>query len=238
MPYPPNWMLRQILAPVIRPATRLIIGMLAIPILRLLRKKVARTKEWDDEFEKDVEQWFRSSLLLFFATKNVELWLGSWLDLKFNFTLDHWWVTAGRLLLAVGVVESMPDQELFSIVHPGPPRLKWVKERGIFGNISDQFRPMLRGLVCQHLNRSSPVLAIMAAIMGGTVGWVCYAMAITQYLIIGLVTSRDKARDVLSEFDRQVARRRQELVEEFEIEGESSTDEELPEPSESDPKAI
>jgi hypothetical protein len=40
-------------------------------------------------------------------------------------------------------------------------------------------------------------------------------VAITQYLIIGLVTSRDKALDVLNEFDRHVAIRRRELVEEF-----------------------
>jgi len=51
------------------------------------------------------------------------------------------------------------------------------------------------------------------------VGWVCYLMAITQYLIIGLVTRRDKALDMLNEFDRAVAERRQELVEEFKEEG-------------------
>jgi len=51
------------------------------------------------------------------------------------------------------------------------------------------------------------------------VGWVCYLMAITQYLIIGLVTSRDRALDVLSEFDRAVAERRTELIEEFKLKG-------------------
>jgi hypothetical protein len=51
------------------------------------------------------------------------------------------------------------------------------------------------------------------------VGWVCYLAAITQYLIIGLVTRRDKALDMLSEFDRAVADRRKELVEEFVEEG-------------------
>ena len=49
------------------------------------------------------------------------------------------------------------------------------------------------------------------------VGWVCYLLAITQYLIIGLVTSRDRAMDVLSEFDRAVAQRRREIIEEFEL---------------------
>ena len=42
-------------------------------------------------------------------------------------------------------------------------------------------------------------------------GWVAV------YLLIGLVTSRDKACDVLTEFDRQVAKRRKALIEEFEI---------------------
>ena len=64
----------------------------------------------------------------------------------------------------------------------------------------------------------------MSAIFGGvnpihyTVGWVCYFMAISQYLIIGLVTSRDKALNVLAEFNRQVTIRRRELIEEFDFE--------------------
>ena len=57
------------------------------------------------------------------------------------------------------------------------------------------------------------------------VGWVCYLLAITQYLIIGLVTSRDRAMDVLSEFDRAVAERRQELIEEFQIDGDDGESE-------------
>ena len=75
------------------------------------------------------------------------------------------------------------------------------------------------------------------------VGWVCYLLAIAQYLIIGLVTSRDRAMDVLSEFDRAVAERRRELIDEFEIdvgasaapdsngEAESSQPESAPTPS-------
>ncbi|MCH8830110.1 MAG: hypothetical protein IID45_11090, partial [Planctomycetes bacterium] len=42
-------------------------------------------------------------------------------------------------------------------------------------------------------------------------------VAIVQYLIIGLVTSRDKALNVLSEFDRQVALRRREIIDEFDL---------------------
>ena len=36
-------------------------------------------------------------------------------------------------------------------------------------------------------------------------------MAIIQYLIIGLVTSKDKALDVLTQFDIAVARQRQDI---------------------------
>ncbi len=225
MPVPSNWIIRQILAPVLRPATRLVIGMIAIPALRLFRKKVARTKEWDEEFEKDVEQWFRASALLLFATKNVEVAIVAQLDPDFNFPhlQDNWYFFAGRLLLAIGVIEAMPDQELFAIVHPGPPKPKWDKTRGIRGNLYDQFLPILRGLACIHLKRSSPVFAIMATIMVETTGWVCFWIAIVQYLIIGLVTSRDKALDVLSEFDKQVALKRQELVEEFSISDEEAS---------------
>jgi hypothetical protein len=43
-------------------------------------------------------------------------------------------------------------------------------------------------------------------------------MALLQYLIIGLITSRDKAMDVITIFDETVQRRREELVKEFELE--------------------
>jgi hypothetical protein len=63
---------------------------------------------------------------------------------------------------------------------------------------------------------------MMSAIFGGdaetlegTVGWVCYFVAITQYLIIALITSTDKAGDLLGSFDRAVAEQREELIEEF-----------------------
>lgn len=224
VPAPQNWILQQLLTPVLRPATRLIIGMIAIPVLRMLRSKVVRTKEWDDEFEKDIEQWFRASALLFFATKNVELAIGGWLDPKFNISLSHWYVAAGRLLLAIGVIEAMPDQELFAIVHPGPPKPVWDRSKSLRKNVSEQFWPIVKGLISVYLKRSSPVLAIMAAIMDGTPGWVCYWMAVCQYLVIGLITSRDKAIDVLSAFDQQVARKRSALIKEFSIQEETQSE--------------
>ena len=188
-------------------------GLIAVPLFRLFRTRVLRQADWDKELEKDLEQWFRASLILLFATKNVEIIISQWLELKFDFSLDHWFIVAGRILLAVGVVESMPDQALFSIIYPGPPKLVWRKNRGLFGNIADQALPFLRGLACQYINRLSPVLAILSAIFGGTEGWLFYLIAIAQYLFIGLVTSREKALDVLHKFDKSVAERRREIIE-------------------------
>ena len=249
----------------------------------------------DDELEKDLEQWFRGALLLLAATANMEHLLFGWMD-KLDWMDRMDWLTMGlRLMLAIGVIEAMPDQELFAVIHPGPPKIKpgrsALKE---FWRLKWRFA---KGIVCQHLNRSSPVLAMMTAIVGAQlltpsnadheafarasavdwsytqqirvispiqfviadeiykqnvdnyedyyehdlpklrsehqrnwerwiVGWSCYLLAVTQYLIIGLVTSRDRAMDVLSEFDRAVAQRRRELIEEFEIEkGPSDTPE-------------
>jgi len=253
----------------LRPFTRFLIGAIAIPIFRFILRHVFRLQELDEELEKDLEQWFRGSLLLLAATANME-------HLLFGWAMNWDWFTIGlRLLLAIGVVEAMPDQELFAVIHPGPPRLKPGKT--ILKQVWERKWEIAKGSICQHLNRSSPVLAIMAAIFGAqvgaqhfaaeetklavkieanlidsmrvtddegratarvrateqakaqmqiqeeraweqfTVGWVCYIMAITQYLIMGLVTTRDRAMDVLSEFDRAVAQRRRELVEEFQI---------------------
>ena len=210
-----------ILRPVLRPLTRFLVGMIAIPLFRLFLRRVVRLQDLDAELEKDLEQWFRGSLLLLVATANMEAVLFDWVPLDWK---DGWIPVALRLLLAVGVIEAMPDQELFAIIHPGPPKLKFSKKQGYLRELREQCWPICRGLLCQHLNRSSPVFAIMAAVFGGergetlwTVGWVCYGFAIVQYLIIGLVTSRDKALDVLSEFDRKVAVRRREIIEEFDI---------------------
>ncbi|WP_299465936.1 DNA topoisomerase I [uncultured Gimesia sp.] len=200
----------------LKPLTRFFIGLIAIPIFHLILNKVVRVQEIDEELEKDLEQWFRGSLLLLAATANMEAALFGWVPMSLQGT-EGWILMGFRIMLAIGVIEAMPDQELFSIIHPGPPPLKLSKEYGIFRELKEKWRVILKGLVCQHVNRSSPVFAILAAIAVDTVGWVCYGIAITQYLIIGLVTSRDRALDVLSEFDRKVSLRRRELIEEFDL---------------------
>ncbi len=221
-------LLSRLIQPCLRPLTRFVVGLLAIPLFRVVLRRVIRLQDIDAELEKDLEQWFRASLLLLVATANMEHLLFGWVSevTSLNLHGEHAWIAIGfRLLLAIGVIESMPDQELFAIIHPGPPKIALRREAPWFG-LRELFWPYVKGMVCQHLNRSSPVLAIMAAIFGGNpndpinpasqshyvVGWCCYGLAITQYLIIGLVTSRDKALDALSDFDRQVAQRRRELV--------------------------
>ena len=262
----------------LRPVTRVIVGLIAVPAFRFLMRRVFRLQDLDDELEKDLEEWFRGALLLLAASANMEHLLFGWMEsVEWLERMD--WLTMGlRLLLAIGVIEAMPDQELFAVIHPGPPKIKAGKS--VFREFWQKKMAFLKGFVCQHLNRSSPVLAMMAAIVGSQmptlvnthdeilqhasvsawsvvmpigsltpsatvmahaliaehksditeqeqryrqqrerriVGWTCYLLAITQYLIIGLVTSRDRAMDVLSEFDRAVAQRRRELIEEFHL---------------------
>lgn len=196
-----------------RPITRLVVGIIAIPIFRLFLRKCLRVQEIDQELEKDLEQWFRGSLLLLVASRNMEDALFGWvpLDLKGD---QAWIGVALRLLLAIGVIEAMPDQDLFGLIHANPPTINWKTP---LVELRQRWFPLLRALVCKHLNRTSPVLVILTAIFEGTVGWTCYILAIVQYLIIGLVTSRDKALDFLSEFDKKVAERREEIIREFDL---------------------
>ncbi len=219
--------------PVFRPLVRFIIGALAIPVFRFFLRRVVRLHNLDAELEKDLERWFSCSLVLLISTAFMEPKLWGWLDDVFvelfnreTGAIDP--VVAGlRILLAIGVIESMPDQELFSIVHPRW-KLKFDRSQSFWTQLRAQTRPFFKGLVCLHLARSSPVFAILATLVPHGAGMICYALAITQYLIIGLVTSRDRALDLLSEFDRQVAIRRREIIDEFSL---------IDEPQRSEPAA-
>jgi hypothetical protein len=209
----------------LKPLSRFLVGLIAIPLLRAVRRRIPGLKEWDGELEKDIDEWFRGALLLLVATKNAELWLmnhiNSFLEASDRINLDsvdlnQWYITAGRLLLAIGVIESMPDQDLFSIIHPGP-RWKYDRSKSLRANVRSECGPLCRGIVCQHLNRASPMFAILSVFFGGLNGWIFYALAVVQYLLIGLVTSRDRALNVLSQFDRVVAEKRQEIIDEFSL---------------------
>ncbi|MEX2286174.1 MAG: DNA topoisomerase I [Planctomycetaceae bacterium] len=213
--------------PVFRPVVRFLIGFIAIPAFRFLLKRVVRLHDLDDELEKDLEQWFRGSVVLLASTRVMEHALFGWIPFE-DLEGDYRWLLWGfRIMLAIGVIESMPDQNLFAIVHPGPPKIRYDRSRGFWSQLREHAWPYSRGLLCRHINRSSPVFAILAAIAPGWVGWTCYFVAIFQYLIIGLVTSHDKALDVLNEFDRQVALRRREIIDEFHLDDRKAQTERL-----------
>lgn len=265
---------------VLKPITRVLVGLIAIPVFRFLLRRVFKLQHMSEELEKDLEEWFRGSLLLLAATANMEHLLFGWMQ-KVDWLDRADWLTLGlRLMLAIGVIEAMPDQELFAVLFPGPPK----RDKGVslWRFLIARRWEIVKGLFCRHMNRWTPVLAMMSAIIGAQlptnadyqrelaraemfnlvmlcqesagncplqsivsldagleimpamtpnlehlqrqrerwlVGWICYLLAITQYLIIGLVTSRDRAMEVLSEFDRAVAERRKELIEEFQLEG-------------------
>lgn len=204
-----------IFRPVLKPVLRFVSGAVAIPLFRFLLRRVCRLQVRDAELERDLELWFRGSVLLLAATANLEDFLFGWVP--FHMSDVPWFIMPMRLLLAIGVIESMPDQDVFGILHRGPPPVRFTPS-GLKRAWAER-KDILRGLWVLHLKRSSPVFAIMCVIFGpemskaaGVVGWLCYGLAVTQYLIIGLVTCRDRAGDVLGMYDQRVAEKRNELV--------------------------
>lgn len=120
MPLPKLWLIDRLMAPVIRPLSRLLVGLIAIPLFRLFRTRVLRLQDLDEELEKDFEQWFRASLLLLLASKNVELQIAEWSSVNFNLDIDRWYVTLGRLMLAISVIEAMPTRNCSPSSTPVP----------------------------------------------------------------------------------------------------------------------
>lgn len=201
-----------------RPLARMLIRLGALPALRFCFHHVPALERLNDELEKDLAEWIRGSLLLLLITANMEVRL--WHHIfPFPDLLDaHQWFGVGlRILLAVAVVQMMPDQELFTVIHPGPRLPKFPPCTPLGEKVRLAAKPLAIGFFWQHLSRSSPVFAILSVIFTGWVGWMCYGIAIFQYLFIGLVTSRDRAIDVLMVFDEQMAARRHELVRQVRI---------------------
>ena len=236
-----------LLKPIIRPITRLVVGSVAVPMFRWLLKRVLRFGTLENELEKDLEQWFRGALILLLATQNMETALFPWVEpvIHSRFTQsapldpsdptssemavpsasmlevshnDYGWILLGfRVMLAIGVIQMMPDQELFALMHSRPPKHNFDRKQKWWSQIKCKSWPFLKGHLCLHLNKSSPVFAILAAIAPGLPGWICYGAAVVQYLIIGLVTTQDKALAALGLLDAQANQRRQELIAEFEL---------------------
>lgn len=206
-----------IFKPVLRPVIRVLGGLLAIPVFRFLIRRVFRVHASDAELERDLENWFRGSIILLAATKNFEDFVFGLLDWGTEQTIV-WQSLLLRLLLAVGVIESMPDEDVFSVVHRGPPKLKLTTRAG-WGAAWRARYEVLRGLGILHLRRSSPVFVIMAVVGVGAgttenvVGWCCYGLAVAQYLVIAVITQRDRLTGLLENFDRNAQAIRDGIVE-------------------------
>jgi len=208
-----------VLRPIIKPLARLLVGLIAIPIFRLVVRRGFRLAKVEQEMEQDLEQWFRACLILLVATANMEHYIFGWLPLDLAGS-QAWMGVFFRLLLAIGVVELMPDQALFSVIHSGTFGLK--AHKGVLMEIWVDRMKHFKKALCVHLNRSSPVFLMMAAIFGGdpssmewVVGWVCYGLAATQYLVITLVTASYKSGDLIGKYDKVVAMQRKELISEL-----------------------
>ena len=208
-----------VLRPLLKPLTRILVGLIAIPIFRLIMRKGMRMAKVELELEQDLEQWFRSAVILLVATANMESLLFGWvpLDLQGN---DSWIGVFLRLLLVIGVIELMPDQALFAVLHSGPLKLPVGKR--ILIELWQNRVFWIKKMGCVHLNRSSPVFAMMSAIFGGdpdlpsaAIGWACYGVAIIQYLIIALITTADKTGDLLTTYDKAIEQQRENIIEEF-----------------------
>ena len=190
--------------PVLGPVIRILSGLIAIPLFRFLLRRVFRVRASDAELERDLEHWFRGGILLLLATANLEDYLFGWTQWHQN--TEPWLTMFLRLLLAIGVIETMPDEDLFALVHRGPPSLKIG--RGFIADAWQKRTALVRGVGVLHLKRSSPVFVIMCVVFGGpsgtwefTVGWWCYGLAIAQYLIIALTTDRGRAAGLLAAID-------------------------------------
>src|SRR4051812_22254520 len=93
------------------PLVRMIVRVIAAPTLRYCFKHASLHERLDAELEKDLAEWFRGSLLLLLVTANVETRF--WHKLvPFQQQLDkHEWLGVGlRIMLAIAVVQLMPDQ--------------------------------------------------------------------------------------------------------------------------------
>jgi len=192
-------------------------------LFRWFVKRVLRFGTLDNELEKDLEQWFRGALILLLATQNIETALFPWVEpvIHSRFTqsaplnpsdsvppenattsgsileVSHnnygWTLLGFRVMLAIGVIQMMPDQELFALMHSRPPKHDFDRKLKWWPQLKTKSWPFLKAHICFHLSKTSPVFAILAAIAPGLPGWICYGMALIQYLIIGLVTTQDKA---------------------------------------------
>lgn len=204
---------------IIKPVARLLASIILIPLCQIFFKRVLGRKykqRINYELVKDLTLWIRGSIILLIASSNCESYVFGWVPPEWKD--DNWWIIFLRLMLAISVVELMPDQALFAIIHPGPPKpppLRLSKPRVACMLLLKYIPQYLQGTFFLYLNRSSPVLAILTVFFGGWKGWLFYSVAITNYLIIGLLSSIDKALNALRELENAYRQLSRELEEEL-----------------------
>ncbi len=70
-----------VLRPILKPLTRILVGLIAIPLFRLVIRRGMRMAKVEAELEKDLEEWFRAALILLVATAHMEHFLFGWVPL-------------------------------------------------------------------------------------------------------------------------------------------------------------
>ena len=104
-----------------RPLTRLIMRLAALPALRFCSTTSRRSNVWTTSWRRIWRNGFAASLLLLLVTANMEVLLWHPLIPFPDLMDEHKWFGVGlRIMLAIAVVQLMPDQELFTVIHPGP----------------------------------------------------------------------------------------------------------------------
>ncbi len=79
----------------------------------------------------------------------MEALLFSRVPLAFHEGGNAVWIVVRLLILLV--IEAMPDQDLFAVVHSGLPKTNYSKERGLKGHLREfhtKFRPICKDIVC------------------------------------------------------------------------------------------
>ena len=114
---------QSILRPVLRPASRLLLGLIAVPLFRFLLRRVFRVRQLDRELEKDLQEWFRGSLLLLAATANMEHILFGWL-VKIDWLDRADWIAQARELLRQVQLGDRMDQPAASLPHGDQRKLE------------------------------------------------------------------------------------------------------------------
>ena len=169
------------------------------PLLQIIMKAFSYAGWTDDSgvragIRQLVEQWLRGSVFLLAASRNCEQWILSTSE-ELVLGESNWMLFFGRLMLAASVVEAMPPVP--NDLTQANRRCGWAELCVTVRNPRRAWRilkPEVQRLLVRHLVRSSPVLVILTTVAPGWPGWVAFAIALVQYLILGTICYHLKER--------------------------------------------